>query len=48
MNGESRTALLHVRVKPALRERIEAEASEQAVTASAVVRRILAQHYEGR
>lgn len=44
----ARSALIHIRVQPALRERIEADATDQAVTASAVIRRILAKHYEGR
>lgn len=42
-----RTAVVHVRVKAALRERIDADAAARNVTASVVVRRILAKHYEG-
>ena len=43
---DTRSSLLHVRVKPALRERIEDEAREQGVVPSVVIRKILAAHYE--
>jgi hypothetical protein len=47
-NGKqpARSSLIHVRVQPALRACIERDASDQSVTASAVVRKILARHYE--
>jgi hypothetical protein len=42
---QSRTAVLHLRVQPALRELIEADAAKLSTTPSAIVRRVLAQHY---
>ncbi len=44
----ARSALIHVRVKPALRELIETEAKRRGVTPSAVIRRILATYYESQ
>ena len=45
---DNRTALIHVRLKPVLRETIERDAKAQGVTASALVREMLVQHYETR
>lgn len=44
--NDTRSALLHVRVKPQLREMIEREAEASNTKPSAVIRRILAYHYE--
>ena len=41
-----RSSVLNVRMQAALRERIENEALAQDMTASALVRRVLAQRYE--
>jgi hypothetical protein len=43
---ETRSALIHVRVKPQLREMIEREAQAANIKPSALVRKILAYHYE--
>ena len=43
---ESRSELLHIRVKPALKHRLEAEAQEVHVTPSALARRILALYFD--
>ncbi len=42
----NRTALLHVRVKPELREVIVREAAMLHIRPSSLIRKILAQHYE--
>ncbi len=44
----TRSALIHVRVKPALRDLIESEAKRRGSTPSAVIRRILATYYEAQ
>lgn len=44
----TRDALIHVRVQSALRDRIREDAASQKVPESAVVRKILAKHYEAR
>ncbi len=46
--SESRSSLVHVRVKPALRDLIDSEARSKGTTPSAVIRRVLAQHYEAQ
>jgi hypothetical protein len=45
---QNRTALLHVRVKPELRAKIEYEASTLKIAPSALVRKVLVEHYEKR
>jgi len=42
---QNRTELLHVRVKPELRARIEHEASTLNIAPSAFVRKVLAEHF---
>lgn len=42
---QARTAILHVRIVPALRLRIDDEAEALGVAPSALVRSILASHY---
>lgn len=43
---DTRSSLIHVRVKPALRERIESQAANEGVPASVIIRRVLASHFE--
>ena len=43
---ETRSETLVLRVKPTLRERIKADAQQQSVSESQIVRGILARHYE--
>ena len=43
-----RTAVLNLRLRPELRAAIDEDAAEQEVTASAVARRILAEHYTAK
>jgi len=45
---QNRSALLHIRVVPELRDRIENEARLLNIAPSALARKILATHYEGR
>jgi len=45
---ESRSSYLTVRIKPALRERILADAEANEMSQSQVVRSILAKYYEGK
>ena len=43
---QKRSDVLNIRMQPALRERIEKDAERQKMRASALARKILAQHYE--
>ena len=43
---ESRSELIHIRVKPSLKKRLEAEAQELHVTPSALARRVLALYFD--
>ena len=46
--ADTRSAVLNLRVKPELKDRLERDAEAEGLTASAVARRILAQHYASK
>jgi hypothetical protein len=48
MTNSVRSELIHVRVKPQLKDLIFQDANEQGVVPSVVIRKILAQHYEAK
>ena len=43
-----RDAVLNIRLKKSLKERIEAEAKIEGISVGSMARRILARHYEGK
>jgi hypothetical protein len=41
-----RTEVIHVRVKPELKDRIQQEAEKEKVNSSTVIRKVLVRHFE--